>query len=292
MPGYSGAFNKKHMLVLALDTSTRQASVALCTESHLYGEYTWQVDNNHSVELLERIRRLCAECAISFSALDGIAVATGPGSFTGVRVAVATAKTLAFALQKPLVGCSTLEITAAQFARWPGLVCSVLEAGRGECYVACYQFASQRGDLNVLACTPYQLGEYQVLAPAHLSQYLLAQIVPLLPATEQAQAASTNFLVCGEMSEATRQALAQQGQLVVASALPATRHATTLVRLACQRLSEQRFDDPLLLEPLYLRRPSITTSVRKQPLLGKASDPITQPPGHTSTEREQGALRH
>jgi tRNA threonylcarbamoyladenosine biosynthesis protein TsaB len=275
------------MLVLALDTSTRQASVALCDESRLYGEYTWQVGNNHSVELLERIRRLCAECALHLSALDGIAVATGPGSFTGVRVAVATAKTLAFALQKPLVGFSTLEITAAQFVRWPGLVCSLLEAGRGECYVACYHFAGQRSDLNFLESPPHQIGEYQVLAPSDLLQYVREQIVPLLPASEQAEAA--DYLVCGEISDATRQALMQQGQMLVASALPATRHATTLARLAFQRFSEQRLDDPLVLEPLYVRRPSITTSVRKQPLLGKASD---QPPGHTTTEREQGALRH
>src|SRR5690242_1448561 len=102
------------MLFLALDTSTRQASVALCDEERLYGEYTWHVGNNHSVELLERIQRLLAEGGVSMSALDGVAVATGPGSFNGVRVAVATAKTLAFALRKPLIGIGTLDVGAVQ----------------------------------------------------------------------------------------------------------------------------------------------------------------------------------
>src|SRR6516162_1142416 len=103
------------MLLLALDTSTRQSSVALCDEQTLYGEYTWRSGNNHSVELLERIQRLVdVDCGSSLHALDGVVVATGPGSFNGVRVAVATAKAFAFALQKPLVGISTLEVIAAQ----------------------------------------------------------------------------------------------------------------------------------------------------------------------------------
>src|SRR6185437_8718611 len=106
------------MLLLALDTSTRQASVALCSEERLYGEHTWQTGNNHSVEMLEHVQRLLAEGGLALSALDGLVVALGPGSFNGVRVAVATAKTLAFALGKPLVGISTLEIGAAQQQQW------------------------------------------------------------------------------------------------------------------------------------------------------------------------------
>src|SRR5437867_12329059 len=108
------------MLLLALDTSTHQASVALCDEHTLCGEYTWQIGNNHSVELLDHIQLLLAECGNSMQTIDGVAVATGPGSFNGVRVAVATAKALTFALQKPLVGVSTLELIAAQQQRWRG----------------------------------------------------------------------------------------------------------------------------------------------------------------------------
>src|SRR5579859_6562197 len=85
------------MLLLALDTSTRQASVVLCTEETLLGEYAWQVGNNHSVELLERIQRLVTECGQTMQALEAIAVATGPGSFNGLRVALANARDLAVA---------------------------------------------------------------------------------------------------------------------------------------------------------------------------------------------------
>src|SRR5438105_11041413 len=75
-----GNSRKTPMLLLALDTSTRQASIALCSEDELRGEYTWHVGNNHSVELLDRISRLLAECGNSMQDIDGVAVATGPGS--------------------------------------------------------------------------------------------------------------------------------------------------------------------------------------------------------------------
>jgi tRNA threonylcarbamoyladenosine biosynthesis protein TsaB len=273
------------MLLLALDTSTRQASVALCDEERLYSEYTWQVGNNHSVELLERIQHLLAEGGIVLSALDGLAVATGPGSFNGVRVAVATAKTLAFALRKPLVGISTLEISAAQFSHWPGPICSLLEAGRSEVYAACYLGADPE---SAKSLSLRQLGDYRLLAPQDLARYLEDQISPML------EESGTSYLFCGEMNESTRQALVQNmaGPIRYSPALQATRHASTLARLAHQRFAEQRLDDPLLLEPLYLRRPSITSSVRKQPLLGNKRDRSDQQNDQHSTEREEGALRY
>jgi tRNA threonylcarbamoyladenosine biosynthesis protein TsaB len=205
-------------------------------------------------------------------------------------VAVATAKTLAFALQKPLVGVSTLEIAAAQFSSWSGPICSLLEAGRGELYAACYQFQGGRRGADLLELGPRQLGDYRVIAPAELLPYLQEEIAPALSPVNQGE--SPIYLCCGEISEASRQVLADQIHFVFAPALLTTRHASTLARLAYQRFVENRLDDSLLLEPLYLRRPSITTSARKQPLLGKKSSQSDPPTDHDSTEREQGALRH
>ena len=160
------------MLLLALDTSTRQASVALCDEQTLYGEYTWQIGNNHSVELLERIQRLVEiDYGSSLQAIDGVAVATGPGSFNGVRVAVATAKAFAFAMQKPLVGVSTLEIIAAQQDKWRGPVCAIVEAGRSELYAACYLFDEIENNGEIIYQIR-QLGEYLMLSPQQLVTYL------------------------------------------------------------------------------------------------------------------------
>lgn len=275
------------MLLLALDTSTRQASVALCDEERLYGEYTWHVGNNHSVELLERIQRLLAESDLTLSALAGLAVAIGPGSFNGVRVAVATAKTLAFALRKPLVGINTLEVAAAQYQQWPGPVCALQEAGRSELYAACYTFEGQV-NAGVLTYRSGQLGDNLLLAPQDLARYLHEQITPQFGTPGEVQ--TSPYLFCGEISAASRQALldTMPGEAFFGQTLQSARRASALACLARQRIVEQRLDDPLLLEPLYIRRPSITTSTRKQPLLGKRVGQTNQ----SSTEREEGALRH
>ncbi len=276
------------MLLLALDTSTRQASVALCSEERLYGEHTWQAGNNHSVEMLEHLQRLLAEGGVALSSLDGLAVALGPGSFNSTRVAVASAKALAFALGKPLVGINTLEICAAQQAFWPGAICSVLEAGRGELYTACY-LCERRANTPFVLHSPRLLADYQVLTPQNLAAHLQQEITPLL--SSAGVVANTPYLFCGEISESSRLALVASlaEQALFVPTVAAARRASTLASLARQRLDEQRLDDPLALEPFYLRRPNITTSTRKQPLLGK--QPVS-PDQLSSTEREEGALRH
>ncbi len=276
------------MLLLALDSSTRQASVALCDEDTLCGEYTWQIGSNHSVELLDRVQRLIADCESSMQAIDVVAVATGPGSFNGVRVAVASAKALAFALQKPLVGVSTLEIIAAQQHQWRGPVCAILEAGRSDLYAACYLF-EEIDNGGEITSHMQQLSDYLVLTPQQLASYLEEHLDQWAGVPGERQLSPVLF--CGELSEAARQVLNEQvpGKSLFVSNLQATRHASLLALLALQRLYEGRIDDPMQLEPLYVRRPSITTSTRKQPLLGHKPYRSTDP---SQTEREEGALRH
>lgn len=277
------------MLLLALDTSTRQASVALCSQDEVYGEYTWHVGNNHSVELLERIQMLVTECRLTMQQIDALAVATGPGSFNGVRVALATAKALAFALKKPLVGVSTLDSIAAQQQHWPGPLCAVLEAGRGELYAACYTSEMQRGEQGDIGYTLKRLGEYLLLAPQPLAAYLQEQAGEWFGVP--GERGLPPLLFCGELSAASRQELytSMPENSLFAGPVQATRRASVLAQLALPRLQAGQEDDPLLLEPLYLRRPSITTSARKHPLLGGMSQRST---GQNKTEREEGALRH
>jgi len=277
------------MLLLALDTSTHQASVALCDEQTLYGEYTWQIGNNHSVELLERIQRLVVvDCGSSLQAIDGVTVAIGPGSFNGVRVAVATAKAFAFALHKPLVGVSTLEIIAAQQDKWRGPVCSILEAGRSELYAACYLF-DERDSNGEITHHIRQLSEYLMLSPQQLVTHLSEHMNQWAGVPGKRQVSP--ILFCGELSETTRQVIYEQmqGKSLFNDNLQATRRASSLALLAIQRLDEGKIEDPMLLEPLYLRRPSITKSTRKQPLLGQKPN---QSSDLNQTEREEGALRH
>ncbi len=277
------------MLLLSFDTSTNQSSIALCSEDELYNEYTWRSGSNHSVELLEYIQRLVVECRITLPQLDAIVVATGPGSFNGVRVALATAKAIAFALKKPLVGVSTLDAIAAQQSHWPGPVCALLEAGRSELYAACYTFDQLVGSAGDVTHRLRRLSEYLLLSPSQLATYLQEQTGEWFGVTDERQAPPVLF--CGEIGLASRQSLhaQMQGRGVFMGRLASTRKASTLALLALPRLREGQEDPPLSLEPLYVRRPSITTSTRKQPLLGGSSQPSTD---HVTTEREEGALRH
>jgi tRNA threonylcarbamoyladenosine biosynthesis protein TsaB len=277
------------MLLLALDTSTRQASVALCDEQTLYGEYTWQIGNNHSVELLQRIQRLVeVDSGSSLQAIDGVTVATGPGSFNGIRVAVATAKAFAFALQKPLVGVSTLELIAAQQDQWRGPVCSILEAGRSELYAACYLFEDIDNNQEITYHRK-QLSEYLMLSPQQLVIHINEHMDEWAGVPGKRQVSP--ILFCGELSETTRQVISEQmqGESLFIDNVRAIRRASILALLAIQRLNEGRIEDATLLEPLYLRRPSITKSARKQPLLGQK---LNQSADLNQTGREDGALRH
>jgi len=282
------------MLLLALDTSTRQASLALCTEDELLGEYTWQVGTNHSIELLDRVQRMFAECNKTMQDIEGVAVATGPGSFNGLRVALATAKAIAFALKKPIVGLSTLDIIAAQQSQWDGPICAILEAGRSELYAACYTFDKVCDSNGRMTSTLHQFGDYLLLSPQQVAGYLREQVSAWIGTP--GERALPSFLFCGEISPLSRQVLysEMQEKSLFVDSIQSTRHASTLATFALQRLRDGKEDSPLLLEPLYLRRPAITTSTRKQPLLGGK---INRPKGHSpagpsTTEREEGALRH
>jgi tRNA threonylcarbamoyladenosine biosynthesis protein TsaB len=277
------------MLLLALDTSTHQASIALCLEDELCGEYSWHIGNNHSVALLVNIQRLVAECGKSVRDIEAVAVARGPGSFNGLRVALATAKTLAFTLNIPLVGACTLDIIATQQRQWHGPICAVLEAGRSELYAACYVFDEMHSGSSDVTYTMRRLSDYLLLTPQRLGSYLQDQSSEWLGVPGERQLPS--FLFCGELSQASREALyiQMQDKSLFTGSIQATRHASTLALLALQLLREGKEDDPLLLEPLYLRRPSITTSARKQPLLGGLTH---RPAGQSIAEREEGALRH
>jgi tRNA threonylcarbamoyladenosine biosynthesis protein TsaB len=256
------------MLLLALDTSTRQSSVALCTEDELPGEYVWNAGTNHSVELLGHIQRMLAENQLTIEQIDAVAVATGPGSFNGVRVALSTAKALAFALKKPLVGVSTLDSIAAQQRQWRAPVCAVLEAGRGELYAASYLFDEVSEPGGYLTHRMRKLGDYLLLSPQHLSAYLLEHANEWVGVP--GERSLPPFLFGGEISAASRQALHgyMHENCLFVPGLQSARRSSVLAMLAFQRLHNGEEDDPLLLEPLYLRRPSITASTRKRALLG------------------------
>jgi tRNA threonylcarbamoyladenosine biosynthesis protein TsaB len=270
------------MLLLAFDTSTRYSSVALCSETELLSEYTWFGRNNHSIELLSHMQRMMKEYDETFAHLDAVAVARGPGMFNGVRVGLSTAKALAFATDSKLIGVVTLDIIASQQQYWRGTICAVMEAGRGEVYAAIYRSKQQEADSERVVDVQ-RVSEYLLTDP----QQLATLIKERMEAEPGEEVERVEVLFCGEIGSQTRQVLAAAlaKRSVFVGEIQSTRRAATLALCAMERLRLEQVDDPLVLEPLYLRRPSITKSVRKQPLLGGL-------PGQATTEREEGALRH
>ncbi len=127
------------MKILALDSSAIVATVALCEDEELLGEYTIRNGNTHSETLLPMVESLLGFFSLSPDEIDLFAVSAGPGSFTGVRIGAATVKGLAFDTQKPCIAVSTLEALAQNLSITDGLICPVMNARRKQVYTALFR---------------------------------------------------------------------------------------------------------------------------------------------------------
>lgn len=140
------------MKILALDSSGLVASAALVEDDRLIAEYTIQYKKTHSQTLLPMLEEIRDMVELDLNTVDAIAVAAGPGSFTGLRIGSATAKGLAFALNKPIVPVPTVDGLAWQMYGTDALVCPIMDARRSQVYTGIYEFIYQkdRYDMNVI----------------------------------------------------------------------------------------------------------------------------------------------
>ena len=134
------------MLILAFETSAKAASVALTQDGVLLGEAYQNTGLTHSQTLMVMAEDLLKQCSKAVADLDAVAVAEGPGSFTGVRIGVAAAKGLAWGGEKPCFGVSTLEAMAVSLGVWQGYICPCMDARRNQVYNAL--FYVNRGKLE------------------------------------------------------------------------------------------------------------------------------------------------
>lgn len=137
------------MKVLGIDTSNLVLSVAVVEGKQVLGEYTTNLKKNHSIRLMPAISMLLDELGVAPEELNGIAVAHGPGSYTGVRIGLTTAKSLAWALGTPIVGISSLEAIASNSTYFPGMVSPLVDARRGQVYTACFKNGERLADDRV-----------------------------------------------------------------------------------------------------------------------------------------------
>lgn len=214
---------------LSIDTAGDWASVALSEEGRVKTELTWHCPRTHSVELLPTIETLLARAGAGKDDVSAVFVCKGPGGYAGLRAGMSTAKGLAYALDIPLVGVGRLEIEAYQHAAYPGAVCPVHRAGRGQVAWALY-----RGP----AAEWRELIAPRMTAP----EAMLAEL-------------PKGSLLCGEVSEEL--VTSARTKLNVASPAASLRRAGFLAELGWRRLSDGQVDDARTLVPLYLREPAI-----------------------------------
>ncbi len=132
-------------MLLAIDTATNISTLALHDGHALVGEEAWRSPgNSHATELAPSIQHLLGRCGVGVPDLTALAVCSGPGSYTGLRIGVALAKGIASARKLPLVGVASLDILAYGHPQVPGGLVTVIQAGRGRVIAGAYQWRKGR----------------------------------------------------------------------------------------------------------------------------------------------------
>lgn len=230
------------MLVLGIESSSPIASVALVSEEKLWGEITLNIGLTHSEQLLPLIDLLLRQARVKLADLAGIAVSSGPGSFTGLRIGMATAKGLAQGLQIPLCGIPTLLALAFLAEGQQGLVVPLLNARRDEVYTALYRFYGK---------------EYEELEP-------FQAIRPQLWA-EKLKTYQEKVFLTGDgvlPYQAIWQEVLGEKALLPTPILQVAR-AVSVAWLAQARLQQGQADDLFNLTPLYIRTSSAERKLAK-----------------------------
>ena len=225
-------------MLLSLDTATRHSGLALYDGARLIAELNWHSADSQTTELLPRLEQLMAWSGVQPAGLAAIAVSLGPGSFTGLRVAISLAKGMALAHTLPLIGIPTLDATAYPHLFHDVPVCAVVQAGRGRVCWARYQ-PDDRGPVALGAWrgqrTAIVLSDHAGLAAAiEQPTWLVGELTPDLRATLLTHAA---------------------GLALLAGPAVATRRAGVVAELAWLRWQAGQTDDLATLQAIYLREP-------------------------------------
>ena len=137
------------MKIIAIDSSGLVATVAIATGDSIIAEYTVNYKKTHSQTLLPMLDEISRMTELDLDTVDAVAVAAGPGSFTGLRIGSATAKGLALALDKPIIEVPTVDALAMNLWGITDVICPIMDARRSQVYTGFYEFTAD-GELNVL----------------------------------------------------------------------------------------------------------------------------------------------
>lgn len=220
-------------VILALESSAVAASVALCRGETLLAQSFQCSGHTHSQTLLPMAEEVLRAGGVALSEVDLIAVAHGPGSFTGLRIGVAAAQGLAWGAEKPCVGCSTLEAMAWNLAGLSGEVCAVMDARRQQVYNARFRVDGQN-------------------PPERLTPDRAISLEDLIAELRQSQ--TTPILLVGDGAGLCWEAFQKAG--VSARMAPPNlrlQNAWGVARLALEKARAGQVGTPSQLQPVYHR---------------------------------------
>ncbi|MEA2659094.1 MAG: tRNA threonylcarbamoyladenosine biosynthesis protein TsaB [Candidatus Binatota bacterium] len=245
------------MRILGIDTATSIASVALVEDGHSIAEElhdrrratieaaTVQLGANHTEFILPSIQSLLDKTHTALSSLSGIAVTVGPGSFTGLRIGLATVKGLAYECGIPVVGVSTLHSHAARVRNFSGLIGSLLDARKSEVYVALFRRDGE--DLR------------RITGDAVTS---VKSVIELLQKYGAGQSESVLLIGDGAIAHKAGFVDAFGASVAISDGTEYGVVAAQVARLAERRFRCRSVDDIGALEPAYLRLPEAQSRLR------------------------------
>lgn len=220
------------MTILAMDTATMVSSVAVTTEDRVLAELTAETRFTHSETLVVNIEEVLRLADVKREDLSAVAVSLGPGSFTGLRIGLAAAKAIAYALSIPLVGVPTLEVLAAAFPSPGAVVAPLIDAQKGNGYFALYRFTE-----TGLICEK----DVCVASPEEIADAIANEESPVTLAGDFARK-----LMQKGVELPKNASLAPITHIMPRAALVAAR--------AVVRLQNGEGKSPMELEPIYVRR--------------------------------------
>ena len=241
------------MLVLGIETSTAVSSVALGSDQGVVASALLGRGKSHEEFLVPGIKFILEQSEIQMRQLAGIAVGIGPGLFTGMRVGVATAKSMAQALHVPVVGIPSLDLLAYSVRHTSRLICACVDARRGEVFSAFYRQVP--GGVQ-------RLSEYVAWRPERLAA--------------EVQGRSQEVLFVGNGALVYKDKLTA-ARAEFASATQAFPTAASAVELALPRFMREDTDPLLELEPLYVRKTDAEIAWERQGVVIKRPDRVKIP---------------
>ncbi|MGE5592119.1 MAG: tRNA (adenosine(37)-N6)-threonylcarbamoyltransferase complex dimerization subunit type 1 TsaB [Betaproteobacteria bacterium] len=241
------------MRVLGIDTSTSTGGVALVSDDEVVAEYGALVTRTNSEGVAAVCGRLLAEAGWTVSQLDAVAVAIGPGSFTGVRIGVTMAKVLAYALDLPIGAVVTLDAIAANLPFSEALVCPLISARRDIVYTATYR---------VRGAYPERLSDYEAKGVREVVESLRAAVAPDADAGPVGRSAKVLFV--GDGAKAHKQVILENAgdTFALGPEWCVGPRPAVIAAMGKLAVSSGRARNAFEVEPFYLGRSSAETARR------------------------------